>query len=55
MDEFAATAFGFAPIGLIYTEDRIIRRRSGALFWCRVRGQQGSGACPVQTGRLQAD
>ncbi len=96
MDAFAATAFDFAPIGLIYSEDRVIRRcnprfaemfgyregdlidqslsqlypsseeftrigqigaeqmvadagryrderimrrHSGALFWCRVRGQ----------------
>lgn len=95
MDDLATTAFDFAPVGLIYTEDRVIRRcnarfaemfgypeaeladrslsqlypsseefqrigqigaqkmvgnghyrderimrrRSGALFWCRVRGQ----------------
>lgn len=103
MDEFAAIAFDFAPIGLIYSENRIIRRcnprfaemfgyradelvdrslsqlypsseefarigqigaqlmvagdghyrderimrrRSGALFWCRVRGQSLDAQVP---------
>jgi PAS domain S-box-containing protein len=103
MDEFIATAFDFAPIGLIYSENRIIRRcnrrfaemfgyrpeelidtslsrlypsseefartgqiggqqmlagdgryrderimrrRSGALFWCRVRGQSLDAKVP---------
>lgn len=102
MDALAITAFDFAPVGLIYTEDRVIRRcntrfaemfgytqaalenrslsqlypsepeferigkigarkmagsgtyrderimrrRNGALFWCRVRGQSLEAEAP---------
>ncbi|GLP85228.1 PAS and helix-turn-helix domain-containing protein [Tritonibacter mobilis] len=33
-----------------YHDERIMRRTSGALFWCRVRGRSMDGAHPFQTG-----
>ncbi|WMT89587.1 LuxR C-terminal-related transcriptional regulator [Pelagibacterium sp. H642] len=32
--------------GHIYTDERIMRRRDGTRFWCRVRGRSMSGADP---------
>ncbi|KUP92317.1 PAS and helix-turn-helix domain-containing protein [Tritonibacter horizontis] len=34
----------------LYHDERIMRRMSGALFWCRVRGRSISHAQPFQTG-----
>ncbi|MBY6138659.1 PAS and helix-turn-helix domain-containing protein [Leisingera daeponensis] len=33
-----------------YSDERIMRRRSGALFWCRVRGRSVTPEAPFQTG-----
>lgn len=33
-----------------YTDERIMRRRSGALFWCRVRGQSLTPDAPFRRG-----
>lgn len=33
-----------------YNDERIMRRRSGALFWCRVRGRSVTPEAPFQTG-----
>ncbi|WP_065329276.1 PAS and helix-turn-helix domain-containing protein [Tritonibacter mobilis] len=33
-----------------YHDERIMRRTSGALFWCRVRGRSMDGVRPFQTG-----
>ena len=33
-----------------YHDERIMRRTSGALFWCRVRGRSLDGARPFQSG-----
>lgn len=33
-----------------YSDERIMRRRSGALFWCRVRGRSVTPEEPFQTG-----
>jgi PAS domain S-box-containing protein len=33
-----------------YSDERIMRRRSGELFWCRVRGRSVSPEAPFQTG-----
>ncbi|MBE1284101.1 MAG: PAS domain-containing protein [Rhodobacteraceae bacterium] len=33
-----------------YSDERIMRRRSGELFWCRVRGQSVSSEAPFTTG-----
>ncbi|WP_114961247.1 PAS and helix-turn-helix domain-containing protein [Tritonibacter mobilis] len=33
-----------------YHDERIMRRTSGVLFWCRVRGRSMDGARPFQTG-----
>ena len=34
----------------VYHDERIMRRTSGALFWCRVRGRSISHEQPFQTG-----
>ena len=34
----------------LYSDERIMRRRSGDLFWCRVRGRSISPAEPFQAG-----
>lgn len=33
-----------------YSDERIMRRRSGALFWCRVRGQSLTPEAPFEQG-----
>ncbi|MBY6055725.1 PAS and helix-turn-helix domain-containing protein [Leisingera daeponensis] len=33
-----------------YSDERIMRRRSGALFWCRVRGRSVTPEAPFLTG-----
>ncbi len=33
-----------------YSDERIMRRSNGALFWCRVRGRSTSGSQPFATG-----
>lgn len=33
-----------------YNDERIMRRRSGALFWCRVRGRSVTPEEPFRTG-----
>ncbi|WP_264210023.1 PAS and helix-turn-helix domain-containing protein [Leisingera thetidis] len=33
-----------------YNDERIMRRRSGALFWCRVRGRSVTPEAPFRTG-----
>jgi PAS domain S-box-containing protein len=33
-----------------YNDERIMRRRNGALFWCRVRGRSVTPQTPFQTG-----
>lgn len=34
----------------LYHDERIMRRRSGELFWCRVRGRSVTPEAPFQTG-----
>jgi len=36
--------------GGLYNDERIMRRRSGELFWCRVRGRSVSPEAPFRTG-----
>lgn len=33
-----------------YSDERIMRRRTGELFWCRVRGRSVTPEAPFQTG-----
>lgn len=33
-----------------YSDERIMRRRAGELFWCRVRGRSVTPEAPFQTG-----
>ncbi len=36
--------------GGTYSDERIMRRRTGGLFWCRVRGRSVTPEAPFQTG-----